>query len=110
MVLKGQLTLGELIAFRIISGYVIAPLLRLSNLYQSIQQTLISFERLGDILNTSQESTAEDKVNIPMKKVDGSIKIGTVLSINPNYLVKIKKTKNKYFKILLIGDSCFRRF
>ena len=75
LVLKGQLTLGELIAFRIISGYVIAPLLRLSNLYQSIQQTLISFERLGDILNTTQESTAEDKVNIPMKKVDGSIKI-----------------------------------
>ena len=75
LVLKGQLTLGELIAFRIISGYVIAPLLRLSNLYQSIQQTLISFERLGDILNTTQESTAEDKVNIPMKKVDGFIKI-----------------------------------
>ena len=75
LVLKGQLTLGELIAFRIISGYVIAPLLRLSNLYQSIQQTLISFERLGDILNTTQESTAEDKINIPMKKVDGSIKI-----------------------------------
>tara|TARA_B100000212_G_scaffold293007_1_gene235172 strand:- start:1621 stop:4578 length:2958 start_codon:yes stop_codon:yes gene_type:complete len=75
LVLKGQLTLGELIAFRIISGYVIAPLLRLSNLYQSIQQTLISFERLGDILNNEQESTAEDKINIPMKKIDGSIKI-----------------------------------
>ena len=41
---------------------------------------------------------------------DGAIKIGTILSINPNYLLKIKKTKNKYLKILLIGDSCFRRF
>ena len=41
---------------------------------------------------------------------DGSVKIGTLLSINPNYLVKIKKNKNKYLKILLIGDSCFRRF
>ena len=41
---------------------------------------------------------------------DGSIKIGTIISINPNYLLKIKKTKNNYLKILLIGDSCFRRF
>ena len=49
-------------------------------------------------------------LNILKDGSDGSIKIGTVLSINPNYLVKIKKTKSKYFKILLIGDSCFRRF
>ena len=48
--------------------------------------------------------------NILKDGSDGSIKIGTVLSINPNYLLKIKKTKSKYFKILLIGDSCFRRF
>ena len=48
--------------------------------------------------------------NILKDGSDGSIKIGTVLSINPNYLLKIKKTKNKYLKILFIGDSCFRRF
>tara|TARA_Y100001978_G_scaffold196198_1_gene205434 strand:+ start:442 stop:762 length:321 start_codon:yes stop_codon:yes gene_type:complete len=41
---------------------------------------------------------------------DGSVKVSTLLSINPNYLVKIKNTKNKYLKILLIGDSCFRSF
>ena len=49
-------------------------------------------------------------LNILKDGSDGSIKIGTVLSINPNYLLKIKKTKNKYLKILLVGDSCFRRF
>ncbi len=49
-------------------------------------------------------------LNILKDGSDGSIKIGTVLSINTNYLLKIKKTQNKYFKILLIGDSCFRRF
>ena len=41
---------------------------------------------------------------------DGSLGVGTLLSINTNYLLKIKKTKNKYLKILLIGDSCFRKF
>ena len=41
---------------------------------------------------------------------DGSVRVGTLLSINSNYLIKIKNTKNKYSKILLIGDSCFRKF
>ena len=48
--------------------------------------------------------------NIVKDGSDGSAKIGTLLSINPNYLLKIKKNKNKYLKILLVGDSCFRRF
>ena len=48
--------------------------------------------------------------NILKDGSDGSIKIGTIISINPNYLLKINKTKNNYLKILLIGDSCFRRF
>ena len=73
LVLQGQLTLGELIAFRIISGYVTTPLLRLANLYQGFQQTAISIERIGDILNNVQESTKEDKLNIPLPPIKGSI-------------------------------------
>ena len=61
LVLKGSLSLGQLIAFRIISGYVTAPLLRLSNLYQSFQRTSISLERLADIIDTPQESSDIDK-------------------------------------------------
>ena len=48
--------------------------------------------------------------NILKDGSDGSVKIGTLFSINPNYLLKIKKNKSKYFKILIIGDVCFRRF
>ncbi len=73
LVLKGQLTLGELIAFRIISGYVTTPLLRLANLYQGFQQTAISIERIGDILNNVQESTKEDKLNIPLPPIKGEV-------------------------------------
>ena len=48
--------------------------------------------------------------NILKDGSDGSVKIGTLFSINPNYLLKIKKNKSKYFKILIVGDVCFRRF
>ena len=73
LVLQGQLTLGQLIAFRIIAGYVTGPLLRLSNLYQNFQQTALSLERLADIVDTPQESTDADRVNIPMPMISGLI-------------------------------------
>ena len=40
---------------------------------------------------------------------DGNVSLGTIFSISPNYLVKISNEKNKYRKILLIGDFCFRK-
>ena len=40
---------------------------------------------------------------------DGSIKISTILSIDPKYLLKIKNARNKYYKVLYIGDYCFRK-
>ena len=42
--------------------------------------------------------------------IDGSVSVKTAFSITPNYLLKIKNAKNNYFKFLLIGDYCFRRF
>ena len=40
---------------------------------------------------------------------DGKVSIGTILSIEPNYLLKIKNAKSSYSKILLIGDHCFQK-
>lgn len=52
LVLEGQLSLGGLIAFRIIAGYVTTPLLRMVQLWQTFQQTSLSLERLADIIDT----------------------------------------------------------
>ena len=41
---------------------------------------------------------------------DGNVSIGTIFSITPNYLLKINNAKNKYNKVLLVGDFCFRKF
>ncbi len=73
LVLKGELTLGELIAFRIISGYVTSPVLRLAQIWQSFQETALSLERLGDIVDTPQEAE-KDKHNIPLPEIVGSVK------------------------------------
>ncbi|MFN9487528.1 MAG: peptidase domain-containing ABC transporter, partial [Cyanobacteriota bacterium] len=73
MVLKSELTLGQLIAFRIISGYVTQPLLRLSSIWQSIQELRVSFERLADVVDTPEESDAADKGNIPLPAIKGNV-------------------------------------
>ena len=39
---------------------------------------------------------------------DGKLSIGTILTLEPKSLLKIRNAENKYTKILLIGDQCFR--
>ncbi len=41
---------------------------------------------------------------------DGDVSFNTVFSIEPIYLFKINNAKNKYIKILLVSDHCFRKF
>jgi len=78
MVLSGELSLGQMIAFRIISGYVTSPLLRLSSIYQSIQELKVSFERLADVVDTPEESTDVDKANIPLPLIHGEVQFEDV--------------------------------
>ena len=78
LVLKGQLSLGQLIAFRIISGYVTQPLLRLSTIWQNIQELRVSFERLADIVDTNEEASEADKSKIPLPSIEGDIKFENV--------------------------------
>lgn len=55
LVIDGQLTLGQLVAFNMIAGRVSGPILKLVQLWQDFQQAGISVKRLGDILNTPTE-------------------------------------------------------
>ena len=73
LVLSGDLTLGQLIAFRIISGYVTQPLLRLSSIWQNIQELKVSFERLADVIDTPQESNEVDKAKVPLPPIEGAV-------------------------------------
>lgn len=73
LVLKGEMTLGQLIAFRIIAGYVTQPLLRLSSIWQNIQELRVSFERLADIVDTPVESDDSDRSKIPLPPIHGDV-------------------------------------
>ena len=78
LVLQGDLTLGQLIAFRIIAGYVTSPLLRLAQLWQNFQEVGLSIERLSDIVDSAPEADEIDRRNIPMPSIDGGVKFDDV--------------------------------
>jgi subfamily B ATP-binding cassette protein HlyB/CyaB len=55
LVITGDLTVGELVAFNMLAGRVSQPVLRLAQIWQDFHQTRISVARLGDILNSAAE-------------------------------------------------------
>jgi HlyB family type I secretion system ABC transporter len=73
-VVNGQLSLGQLIAFRIIAGYVTGPILRLSSLWQGFQQVGLSMERLADIVDQVPESGDKEAEQISLPPIQGQVK------------------------------------
>jgi subfamily B ATP-binding cassette protein HlyB/CyaB len=55
LVIDGDLTVGELVAFNMLAGRVSQPVLRLAQIWQDFHQARLSVDRLGDILNTPAE-------------------------------------------------------
>lgn len=59
LVIQGELTVGQLVAFNMFAGHVSQPILRMSHLWQQFQQVRVAVARLGDILNTPTERTTK---------------------------------------------------
>ena len=53
--IAGGLTVGELVAFNLLAGRLMQPVLRLAQIWQDFHQARLSIARLGDILNTPPE-------------------------------------------------------
>ena len=75
LVVDNKMTVGELVAFNMLSNQVSSPILRLAQLWNDFQQVGISMNRLGDILNARAE-VSERKTRIP--RITGSIEFDCV--------------------------------
>lgn len=75
LVIDGKLSIGELIAFNMLSGQVASPIIRLAQLWNDFQQVGISMGRLGDILNSRTE-VATQKSRLP--RLNGAIEFDSV--------------------------------
>jgi len=72
LVINGELSVGQLVAFNMLAARISSPILRLVQLWQDFQQAGISVQRLGDILNVKTEPTySPGRASLP--KLEGRV-------------------------------------
>lgn len=127
LVMGGDLSVGQLVAFNMIAGRVSGPILRLAQLWQDFQQARISIERLGEILNAQPEPAYNpgraslpqlsgriefDKVTFRYRPDGAEILKNISLAINPGEVIGIvgrsgsgKSTLTKLIQRLYVPQS-----
>ena len=73
LVIQGELTIGQLIAFRIISGYVVGPMINLATSWQTFQGVALSIERLSDVVDAQAEGSDNEIDQLPLPPVAGEV-------------------------------------
>lgn len=63
MVMNGNMTIGQLVAFRMLANRVSGPVLRLVQLWQEYQQAALSVKKIGDIFNSPTEQMYRNHVS-----------------------------------------------
>lgn len=76
-VIAGTMSIGQLVAFRMLSGRVSGPVLRLVQLWQEYQQASLSVKRIGDIFNSPIEIKSGNTVS-DLPKLQGRIRFENV--------------------------------
>lgn len=76
-VMSGDLTVGQLVAFNMLAGRVGQPIMRIAQLWTDFQQTGVSMQRLGDILNAPTENPSSSRS--PLGSVEGRIDLENVV-------------------------------
>lgn len=78
LVIRGELTIGQLVAFNMLLGRVINPILDVANIWDELQEVLISVERLNDVFLVPSEETAEQRM-LPLPPLEGNVRFDHVI-------------------------------
>jgi subfamily B ATP-binding cassette protein HlyB/CyaB len=68
IVMDHELSVGQFVAFNMFAGRVAQPIMRMAQMWTDFQQTGISMDRLGDILNTRTEVPPSNAAQLPPVK------------------------------------------
>lgn len=77
LVIKGELSIGQYVAFNMMKGYIISPVLVLVGVWDELQEVFISVERLNDVFDAkTEEPLQSDKLVLP--QLNGDIYLDNV--------------------------------
>ncbi len=108
LVINGQLTIGQLMAFQALIGMVMSPIMGLIGMWQTLQDGLLSLQRLGDIYDAKPDEDPKKKA-IQLPRLTGHIKFQNVsFRYNPddkNVLANINLEIQPGETLAIVGRS-----
>jgi len=77
LVIQEQLSIGQFVAFNMLIGNVITPILALVGLWYELQEVLISVERLDDVFSAQPEESPENPLLV-LPRLRGDVRFDNV--------------------------------
>ncbi|MGL5872752.1 MAG: ABC transporter transmembrane domain-containing protein [Xenococcaceae cyanobacterium] len=74
LVINDELSIGQFVAFNMLISKVIEPVLSLSNLWDEMQEVMVSVERLDDVLSEEPEEHSEKQLLI-LPPIAGEVRV-----------------------------------
>lgn len=77
LVIQNQLTIGQFVAFNMLIGNVINPILALVGLWDDLQEVMVSVERLNDVFSAQREEDPQNPM-MALPPLRGEVKFENV--------------------------------
>lgn len=78
LVIQGQLTIGQLVAFNMLFSNIVQPFQRLIMLWNQLQEVVIAIERINDVLAQEPEEDPLNEPRQPLPQLNGHIRFQNV--------------------------------
>ncbi len=72
MIMNNELTIGDFLSFTLYLGFMIAPIVQMSNIGSQLTEAFAGLDRTEELMNMELEGSEEDR-NIVLEKIDGDI-------------------------------------
>ncbi len=106
-ILKGAMSLGQLISFVTLSGYFLGPFGRLLTLQPTLQEAFVASDRLSEILDIPEEYDVTETL-LEKEEIKGHIQVKNVsfsYGTRGKTLKNINFAINEHEKIAFVGTS-----
>ncbi len=111
LVIDGELSVGQLMAFNVMIGNVTGPIMGLIDLWPQVQEARIALERLNDIYDTPMEASRHGDHAVTLQRMEGRIAFEKVFfrygagAEQPYVLNDINLTVQPGQKVAVVGRS-----
>lgn len=76
-IMNGSMTYGEFVSFTLFLGFMIAPIVQMSNIGSQLTEALAGLDRTQELLDMEEEDASEDRT-ITLQEINGDIEFDDV--------------------------------